>query len=108
MDEEAATKEIGMINELMDFRTLVVAILVVWSTGMLLGPFFAFAFLEKGAMSETAANVVRLVSSYLPIVGIFYLIVFADLLLERWPAVVGTLIVLLGGSVLTAASRWLK
>ena len=98
-----------MINELMDFRTLVVALVAIWSTVMLLGPFYAFAFLEKGAMSETAANIVRLVSSYLPLVGIFYLIVFADLLLERWPAVVGIhLIALLGGLVLAAASRWRK
>jgi hypothetical protein len=100
----------ALLGGLIDPRTFA-AFLVVWSTAVVtLGPFYGLlAFSEKEAMPETDVNFAWLGSCCLPLVGISFLILFADLLLEFGIAALCThLIALLVGLVGTAASRWPK
>ena len=75
-----------------------------------LGPLYGLlAFSEKEAMPETDVNLAWVGPCCLPLVGISFLIFFADLLLEFGIAAMCTyLIALWVGLVGTAASRWLK
>jgi hypothetical protein len=100
----------ALIGGLIDFRTLA-AFVIVWSTAVVtLGPFYRpDAFSEKEATPETGVNLRWPMSCGLQIVGISFLILFANLLLEFWMVALCTyLISLLVGLVGTAASRHLK